>query len=111
LLVSGGHCQILFIKKLGEYLLLGETRDDALGEAFDKTARLLGLDYPGGPALEKLAKSVSPLMTHLVARGLVAKEKASVESVNAEGNAVVKELTRYWATEDGIALEYTIKAV
>jgi predicted transcriptional regulator len=62
-------------------------------------------------SFEKAAKSVSPLMTHLVARGLVAKEKASVESVNAEGNAVVKELTRYWATEDGIALEYTIKAV
>jgi N6-L-threonylcarbamoyladenine synthase len=60
LLVSGGHCQILFIKKLGDYLVLGETRDDALGEAFDKTARLLGLDYPGGPALEKLAKSGDP---------------------------------------------------
>lgn len=60
---------------------------------------------------DKGAKSVSPLMTHLVARGLVAKEKASVETVNAEGNAVTKELTRYWVTEDGAELEYEIKAV
>jgi N6-L-threonylcarbamoyladenine synthase len=56
LLLSGGHCQIIYAKKLGEYLLLGETRDDALGEAFDKVGRLLGLEYPGGPAVEKLAK-------------------------------------------------------
>lgn len=59
---------------------------------------------------EKGAKSVSPLMTHLVKRGLVDKEKASVETVNAEGNAVTKELTRYWVTEAGEALAYEIKA-
>lgn len=59
---------------------------------------------------EKGAKSVSPLMTHLVARGLVAKEKAEVESVNAEGVAVTKELTRYWITEEGADLDYAIKA-
>lgn len=56
LLVSGGHCQILHVKALGEYTLLGTTQDDALGEAFDKTAKLLGLGYPGGPAVEKLAR-------------------------------------------------------
>ena len=61
-------------------------------------------------AFEKGAKSVSPLMTHLVARGLVAKEKASVDSVNAEGVAVTKELTRYWVTPEGEALEYSLKA-
>lgn len=59
---------------------------------------------------EKGAKSVSPLMTHLVKRGLVEKEKASVETTNAEGASVTKELTRYWVTDAGINLEYTIKA-
>ena len=55
LLVSGGHTQILVAENYKKFTLLGETLDDALGEAFDKTAKLLGLDYPGGPELEKLA--------------------------------------------------------
>lgn len=55
LLVSGGHSQFYAVHAVGEYALLGETLDDAAGEAFDKTAKLLGLPYPGGPALEKLA--------------------------------------------------------
>jgi N6-L-threonylcarbamoyladenine synthase len=53
LLVSGGHCQILLCCGVGDYLLLGKTRDDALGEAFDKVAKMLGLGYPGGPVVEK----------------------------------------------------------
>ena len=57
LLVSGGHTMLVKVKKLGEYELLGETLDDAVGEAFDKTAKLLGLPYPGGPELEKLARA------------------------------------------------------
>ncbi len=55
LLVSGGHTQLMSVTGIGEYSLLGETLDDAAGEAFDKTASLLGLGYPGGPALSKLA--------------------------------------------------------
>jgi len=55
LLVSGGHTQLMLMKNIGKYELLGETRDDAAGEAFDKTARILGLSYPGGPKLEKEA--------------------------------------------------------
>lgn len=51
LVVSGGHTQLILIKKLGQYKIIGETRDDAAGECFDKTARLLGLAYPGGPAI------------------------------------------------------------
>ena len=57
LLVSGGHTQLWLIKKLEDYQLLGETRDDAAGEAFDKGARILGLNYPGGPEIEKCAKN------------------------------------------------------
>ncbi len=55
LLVSGGHTQLMRVTKVGQYELLGETVDDAAGEAFDKTAKLLGLPYPGGPVLSKLA--------------------------------------------------------
>jgi len=57
LLVSGGHTQLMRVEALGRYELLGETQDDAAGEAFDKTAKLLGLGYPGGPALSALAES------------------------------------------------------
>ena len=56
LLVSGGHTQLWLIKKMDDYILLGETRDDAAGEAFDKGARILGLGYPGGPEIEKCAQ-------------------------------------------------------
>ena len=56
LLVSGGHTQLMLVNGVGQYQLLGETVDDAAGEAFDKTAKLLGLDYPGGAALSKLAE-------------------------------------------------------
>lgn len=55
LLVSGGHCQILAVEGVGRFRRLATTIDDALGEAFDKTAKLLGLGYPGGPAVERLA--------------------------------------------------------
>jgi N6-L-threonylcarbamoyladenine synthase len=58
LLVSGGHTLLLHASAWGEYRLLGETRDDAAGEAFDKVAKLLGLPYPGGPAIERLAATV-----------------------------------------------------
>lgn len=57
LLVSGGHTQLMRVSGVGEYALLGETVDDAAGEAFDKTAKLLGLGYPGGPQLARLAAS------------------------------------------------------
>jgi N6-L-threonylcarbamoyladenine synthase len=60
LLVSGGHTQLMRVDGVGRYELLGETIDDAAGEAFDKSAKLLGLGYPGGPALSKLAEQGDP---------------------------------------------------
>ncbi len=57
LLVSGGHSMLIRVRSLGDYRVLGTTLDDAVGEAFDKTAKLLGLGYPGGPALAKLAET------------------------------------------------------
>ncbi len=56
LLISGGHCQQLVVRGVGDYVRLGGTKDDALGEAFDKCAKMLGLPYPGGPALERAAR-------------------------------------------------------
>ncbi|MBU1438087.1 MAG: tRNA (adenosine(37)-N6)-threonylcarbamoyltransferase complex transferase subunit TsaD [Gammaproteobacteria bacterium] len=60
LLVSGGHTQLVRVDGIGEYQLLGESVDDAAGEAFDKTAKLMGLEYPGGPLLAKLATQGDP---------------------------------------------------
>jgi tRNA N6-adenosine threonylcarbamoyltransferase len=60
LLVSGGHCQLLVVEGVGTYRRLGTTMDDALGEAFDKVAKMLGLGYPGGPAVERCARSGDP---------------------------------------------------
>lgn len=63
LVVSGGHTQIILMEKIGKYKILGETRDDAAGECFDKTAKILGLPYPGGPAIAKLAAKLSGCQT------------------------------------------------
>jgi len=60
LLVSGGHTQLIAVEGIGRYRLLGETLDDAAGEAFDKTAKMMGLAYPGGPELARLAESGKP---------------------------------------------------
>jgi N6-L-threonylcarbamoyladenine synthase len=60
LLVSGGHTQLVHVKNIGNYKIIGDTLDDAVGEAFDKVAKLLGLDYPGGAALSKLAEKGNP---------------------------------------------------
>lgn len=64
LLVSGGHTQLVSVKELGNYTLLGESLDDAAGEAFDKVAKILGLPYPGGAAIAKLAEAGDPKRFH-----------------------------------------------
>ncbi|MBM3519008.1 MAG: tRNA (adenosine(37)-N6)-threonylcarbamoyltransferase complex transferase subunit TsaD, partial [Alphaproteobacteria bacterium] len=60
LLISGGHCQLLIVEGVGRYRRLGTTIDDAVGEAFDKAAKMLGLGYPGGPAIERAAHGANP---------------------------------------------------
>ena len=60
LIVSGGHTEIVSVESFGKYELLGQTRDDAAGEAYDKAARILGLKYPGGPEIDRLAKKGNP---------------------------------------------------
>ena len=56
LIVSGGHSQLVLFKNHGDYQLIGQTQDDAVGEAFDKVAKIIGLPYPGGPAIAKAAE-------------------------------------------------------
>jgi N6-L-threonylcarbamoyladenine synthase len=60
LLVSGGHCQIIKVEALGQYEILGKTRDDSVGEAFDKVSKMMGLGYPGGPIIEQRARFGDP---------------------------------------------------
>ncbi|AEA33001.1 tRNA (adenosine(37)-N6)-threonylcarbamoyltransferase complex transferase subunit TsaD [Hippea maritima] len=60
LVVSGGHTHLFLVKGVGEYEIIGKTLDDAVGEAFDKVARLLGLEYPGGPVIDRLSKTGDP---------------------------------------------------
>ncbi|MEJ6950778.1 tRNA (adenosine(37)-N6)-threonylcarbamoyltransferase complex transferase subunit TsaD [Natronospora cellulosivora (SeqCode)] len=60
LTISGGHTDLLYFEELGGYKILGRTKDDAAGEAYDKTARVLGIGYPGGPAIEKISKKGNP---------------------------------------------------
>ncbi len=60
LIVSGGHAELILVRKLGQYKLLGRTLDDAVGEAFDKTAKILGLPYPGGPGIARRARGGDP---------------------------------------------------
>ncbi|HEX3651953.1 MAG TPA: tRNA (adenosine(37)-N6)-threonylcarbamoyltransferase complex transferase subunit TsaD [Rhizomicrobium sp.] len=76
LLISGGHCQLLGVHDLGKYELYGTTVDDAVGEAFDKVAKLLGLPYPGGPNVEILAKTGNPKVFNLP-RPMLGREGAN----------------------------------
>jgi N6-L-threonylcarbamoyladenine synthase len=69
LVVSGGHTQLILMKKIGDYKILGETRDDAAGECFDKCAKLLGLGYPGGPIISKLSENIKT--KHILPRPMI----------------------------------------
>src|SRR5204863_2242496 len=66
LIVSGGHTNLFFVPEAGKYKVVARTRDDAAGEAFDKVAKLLGLGYPGGPIIEKLARDGNPRAVKIV---------------------------------------------
>ena len=79
LLVSGGHTQLMQVDGVGQYTLLGDTIDDAAGEAFDKSAKLLGLAYPGGPLLAKLADGGDP--RHLPSRARCCIQATSISAL------------------------------
>jgi len=106
LLVSGGHTQFMAVRGIGDYTLMGESVDDAAGEAFDKTAKLLGLPYPGGAKLSELAKLGNPdafafprpmLHSHdlqMSFSGLKTAVLTAVEKVRAENGGEIPEQTR-----------------
>ncbi|AOX21137.1 tRNA (adenosine(37)-N6)-threonylcarbamoyltransferase complex transferase subunit TsaD [Kozakia baliensis] len=93
LLVSGGHCQCVAVRGVGHYERLGGTIDDAAGEAFDKVAKLLGLGWPGGPALEKLAKEGGPRAVNLP-RPLLGREGCDF-SFSGLKTAVARQIAPY----------------
>ena len=92
LLISGGHCQCVAVEGLGQYRRLGGTLDDAAGEAFDKVAKLLGLPWPGGPALERLAADGDPFR-HKFPRPLLGREGCDF-SFSGLKTAVAQEVAR-----------------
>ena len=99
LIVSGGHSEIILAEDHGKYRLLGRTRDDAAGEAFDKAARVLGLGFPGGPAIERAARESGPKPPRLPRAWLGDSKdfsfsglKTAVGQVHAEGKYAVAEI-------------------
>lgn len=92
LIVSGGHTELLLMKGHGKFELLGQTLDDAAGEAFDKTARLLGLPYPGGPEIEKFAKNGNPQAFNFP-RGMIGSKDYNF-SFSGLKTAVLREIKK-----------------
>ena len=94
LLVSGGHTELVDVAGLGEYTLLGSTRDDAAGEAFDKVAKLLGLPYPGGPIIDRIASEGDPEAIHF--------PRAMLDSPNLEFSfSGLKTAVSMWIDREG----------
>jgi N6-L-threonylcarbamoyladenine synthase len=92
LIVSGGHSLLMLMKNHRNYQIIGQTRDDASGEAFDKTARLLGLPYPGGPAIEKIARKGNPKAFNFP-RGMIGTKNYDF-SFSGLKTAVIRELKK-----------------
>ena len=101
LLVSGGHTQLMRVDGVGRYILLGETLDDAAGEAFDKSAKLLGLGYPGGPAISRMAEFGDPLAYKLPRPMLHSKDfNFSFSGLKTAVLTVVKNTTTNLCEQD-----------
>ncbi len=107
LLVSGGHTALYHVRGLGEYQLLGQTRDDAAGEAYDKVAKLLGLEYPGGPVLDKLAQEGNPSAVKFP-RGHLAGYDFSFSGLKT---AVRNHVALFTSKDRGINPEMNVKDV
>jgi len=107
LLVSGGHTALYHVKGLGSYQMLGQTRDDAAGEAYDKVAKLMGLEYPGGPILDKLAQEGNPMAVPFP-RGLREGYDFSFSGLKT---AVRNHVALFMDKDKGIAPELKIKDV
>jgi len=109
LLVSGGHCQLLFVEGVGRYRRLATTIDDAAGEAFDKSAKLLGLGFPGGPAVEEAARSGDPYAVPLP-RPLVGSAEPHFSFAGLKSAVLRARDAGTWSAED-IAASFQQAAV
>jgi N6-L-threonylcarbamoyladenine synthase len=112
LLISGGHCQLMAAEGVGHYRLYGATIDDAVGEAFDKTAKLLGLPYPGGPEIEKLAKGGNA-RRYALPRPLAGREGAdfSFSGLKTAVRQIVRETTLDDAAKRDLAASFQAAVV
>ncbi len=106
LLVSGGHCQLLLVEGVGRYRRLATTIDDAVGEAFDKTAKLLGLGFPGGPAVERAAASGNPSAVPLP-RPLKGADEPHFSFAGLK-SAVARAATHYAATDVAASFQMAV---
>ena len=114
-LLTGGHTQIYLIKDIGDYELLGETLDDAIGEAFDKVAKLLGLPYPGGSELEKLAKSGN-ILSYKLPKPLNDKKNLnfSFSGIKTSVNLIVKKNdieNKKFTSDIAASFQYTVSEI
>jgi len=109
LLVSGGHTQLIHAKAIGDYDILGTTLDDAVGEAFDKTAKLMGLPYPGGPELAELADSGNPNAIKLT-RPLINRPGMdfSFSGLKTQVRLLIEAKNRYHHADIAAAFQQTI---
>jgi len=107
LLVSGGHTALYHVKKFGDYKMLGQTRDDAAGEAYDKVAKLLGLEYPGGPVIDRIAREGNAEAVKFP-RGHLAGHDFSFSGLKT---AVRNYIALFASTDEGINPKLNIKDV
>jgi len=104
LIVSGGHTQLVFFKDHFDYRLLGQTRDDAIGEAFDKVAKMLGLPYPGGPSVAEAAKKGDPFAYNFPKARSIITQASHVDVVQGNGEQRTEPYTKY---DEGAAQQLT----
>ena len=93
--VSGGHSSLFYVKDVGNSLILAETRDDSAGEAFDKFARLLGFDWPGGPGLDKLAQT-SPFQKQFFSKIQTDDLSFSFSGIKSQGQRLIHKKPKHW---------------
>ena len=110
--VSGGHSSLFYVKDVGDSLLLAETRDDSAGEAFDKFARLLGFEWPGGPRLDELAQ-VSPLGKQFFSKIQTEDLSFSFSGIKSQGQRLLQKQSKGWIEENKaeICADYQEKIV
>lgn len=108
LIVSGGHTELWYVKNYGEYILIGKTRDDACGEAFDKVAKILKLGYPGGPVIEKLSKKCVKKNFHFTVPDVKNSFDYSFSGIKTQVAYYVKDLKKI-TLSDKINISYAFQ--